>query len=102
MEDTTIENGAGVWLDAPRMLLVEGLCLEQEVRRATKHILCAAELLRYVTVLEMMNSNGSTHVTRSPALLVNSRRGKLRKFDPQWVNYYSLRYRKRVLSYIFS
>jgi hypothetical protein len=47
-----------VWLDALRTLLVEGLCFEQKVPRATKHILCSAELLHHVTVLETINSNG--------------------------------------------
>ena len=57
------------------------------MRRATKHTLCRVELLRHFTVLEMINSNGSTHVTWSPTLLVTSRRRKWRKFDPRWVNY---------------
>ena len=53
MADTALEHGAGVWMDRLRLLLVEGLCFEQKVPRATEHILCAAELLRLVTVLEM-------------------------------------------------
>jgi len=63
MADSAFEDGAGVWLDALRLLLAEGLCVEKKVRRATKQILCPVELLRHVTVLEMINSNGSTHVT---------------------------------------
>jgi hypothetical protein len=63
MRDAALEPGAGVWLDALRMLLAEGLCFEQKVRRATKHILCPLELLRHVTGLEMINSNSPTRVT---------------------------------------
>ena len=55
MADTALEPGAGVWLDALRMLLAQGLCFEKKVRRATKHSLCPVELLRHVTVLEMIN-----------------------------------------------
>lgn len=57
MTDTAVEHGAVLWLDALRLLHVEGLCFEQKVPRATKHILCAAELLR------RLNSNGRAHVT---------------------------------------
>jgi hypothetical protein len=53
MADTALEHGTGVWMDRLRVLLVEGLCFEQKVPRATKRILCAAEMLRHVTVLEM-------------------------------------------------
>jgi hypothetical protein len=82
MADTALEHGAGVWLDALRMVLAEGLCFEQKVRRATKHILCPVELLRHVTILEMTKQQWPHTRHMKSHFAWKLAKGKMKKIRP--------------------